>query len=95
MLGIRIAAAIVILFASAAGPAAAQDWPTRPVTMVVPYAPGGPADVIGRVVASGMSDALGRQVIVENFAGAGGMTGAERVARAAPDGYQFLLGANG
>jgi len=97
MPGIRIAAAIVILFlfASAAGPAAAQDWPTRPVTMVVPYAPGGPADVIGRIVASGMSDALGRQVIVENFAGAGGMTGAERVARAAPDGYQFLLGANG
>ena len=60
--------------------------------MVVPYAAGGPADVIARVVAPGISDALSQQVIVENIGGAGGVTGAEHVMRAAADGYQFLLG---
>ena len=76
-------------------PTSAQDWPTRAVTMIVPYAPGGPADVVGRIVASGMSESLGQPVIVENIAGAGGVTGANRVARANPDGYQFLLGPGG
>jgi tripartite-type tricarboxylate transporter receptor subunit TctC len=76
-------------------PAAAQVWPTRTVTMVVPYAAGGPADVIARVLAPGISNALGQQVIVENVGGAGGVTGADHVARAAPDGYQFLLGPTG
>ena len=70
----------------------AQDWPTRPVTMIVPYAAGGPVDTIGRIMAQGLSEVLGQQVIVENIGGAGGMTGANRVARAAPDGYTFLLG---
>ncbi len=58
---------------SPAVPAAAQDWPTRPVTMVVPYAAGGPADVIGRVLAPAMSQILGQQMIVENVGGAGGI----------------------
>jgi len=72
--------------------ARAQDWPTRPVTMVVPFAAGGPLDTGGRIVAPVLSERLGQQVIVENVVGAGGMTGAARVAKAAPDGYQFVLG---
>jgi tripartite-type tricarboxylate transporter receptor subunit TctC len=71
---------------------AAQDWPTRPVTMVVPFAAGGTSDVIARLVAEGLRNELGQPVIVENVGGAGGMTGANRVARAPPDGYQFVLG---
>ena len=63
--------------------------------MVVPYAAGGPADVIARVIAPGMSLVLGQQVIVENVVGAGGITGAEHVAHAPPDGYQFLFGVTG
>jgi tripartite-type tricarboxylate transporter receptor subunit TctC len=70
----------------------AQDWPARPVTMIVPYAAGGPVDTVGRIMAQGLSEVLGQQVIVENVGGAGGMTGANRVAKAAPDGYIFLLG---
>ena len=74
------------------GAASAQDWPTRPVTMIVPYAAGGPVDTVGRIMAQGLSEALGQQVVIENIGGAGGMTGANRVAKAAPDGYTFLLG---
>jgi len=73
-------------------PAAAQDWPTRPVTMVVPFAAGGGGDLAGRIIAPRMSELLGWTVIVENAGGAGGMNGASRVAKAAPDGYQFVLG---
>jgi tripartite-type tricarboxylate transporter receptor subunit TctC len=71
--------------------ASAQDWPTRPVTMIVPYAAGGPVDTIGRILAAQLSENLGQQVVVENAGGAGGMTGAARVAKAAPDGYTLLL----
>src|SRR6266516_134884 len=74
------------------GPALSQDWPTRPVTMVVPFAAGGPADTVARILAPGLSELLGQQVIIENMGGSGGMTGAARVAKAAPDGYQFVLG---
>lgn len=77
------------------GLARAEDWPARPITLVVPYAAGGPTDVIGRLFAQQMSERLGRQIIVENVAGAGGMTGASRVANAAPDGYQVLFGGSG
>jgi len=73
----------------------AQDWPTRPVTLVVPFAAGGPNDVVARILAPRLSEILGQSVIIENVAGAGGMTGALRVARAAPDGYQFVLGNSG
>src|SRR6266571_5123340 len=75
--------------------APADQWPSRPVTMVVPFAAGGPTDVVGRIVADRLSDVLGQQVIVENVGGAGGMTGAQRVALASPDGYQVLLGTVG
>ena len=74
------------------GPALSQDWPTRPVTMIVPFAAGGPADTVARILAPGLSELLGQQVIIENMGGSGGMTGAARVAKAAPDGYQFVLG---
>src|SRR5215470_10507146 len=74
-----------------AGAAFAQSWPTRPVTMVVPFAAGSSTDTAGRLLAVGISEALGQQVIVENIGGAGGMTGTMRVAKAAPDGYQFVF----
>jgi tripartite-type tricarboxylate transporter receptor subunit TctC len=75
--------------------ASAQQWPTRPVTMIIPFAAGGPTDVLGRVMAQRMSEILGQQVVVENIGGAGGMTGVKRVADAAPDGYTFVLGTVG
>jgi tripartite-type tricarboxylate transporter receptor subunit TctC len=89
---IRIAVAGLFMLA---GHAQAQEWPTRPVTMVIPFAAGGPQDGIGRIVAQRMSEVLGQQVIVENVAGAGGMTGSDRVAKAEPDGYQFVQGSVG
>ncbi|HMG79988.1 MAG TPA: tripartite tricarboxylate transporter substrate-binding protein, partial [Xanthobacteraceae bacterium] len=73
-------------------PAAAQDWPTRPVTMVVPFPPGGGTDVLGRIIGRRLSEILGQQVIIENVGGAGGMIGSNKVARATPDGYEFVLG---
>ena len=72
-----------------------QDYPTRPVTMVVPFAAGGPTDVLARVVADRMGQLLSQQVVVENIGGAGGMTGAQRVAQAPPDGYTIGLGTVG
>jgi tripartite-type tricarboxylate transporter receptor subunit TctC len=71
--------------------AGAQEWPARPVTLVVPYAAGGPVDTIGRIMAARLSELLGQQVIIENIGGAGGMTGAARVAKATPDGYTVML----
>src|SRR3954462_8943697 len=76
-------------------PAAAQDYPTRPITMVIPFAAGGPTDVLGRVVAARMGEILGQQIVIENATGAGGMTGANRVKIAPPDGYMILLGTVG
>jgi tripartite-type tricarboxylate transporter receptor subunit TctC len=78
-----------------AGPASAQSWPTRPVTMTIPFAAGGPTDVLGRIFAERMSQILGQTVIVDNVTGAGGMLGAQKVAQAKPDGYNFLLGTVG
>src|SRR6266700_1615797 len=90
-----LASLSLIAAALAAEPALAQTWPSRPLTLVVPFAAGGGADIMGRVVAARLSELLGQQVIVENLGGAGGMTGAFRVAKAAPDGYQIVLGTNG
>ena len=84
-----LGAFIVVLIAH---PANAQDWPNRPMTMVAPFAAGGSTDAIARIVADGLSIQLHQPVIVENVGGAGGMTGTNRVAKAAPDGYQFVLG---
>ena len=84
-----LAAFIAVLIAH---PANAQDWPNRPMTMVAPFAAGGSTDAIARIVADGLSTQLHQPVVVENVGGAGGMTGTNRVAKAAPDGYQFVLG---
>ena len=72
--------------------ASAQKWPTRPVTMVIPFAAGSGVDVLGQILAPPLSEILGQPVVVENVAGAGGMVGTARVAKATPDGYQFVLG---
>ena len=77
------------------GSAGAQDFPTRPVTIVIPFAAGGPQDTIGRIIAQRMTELLGQTVVVENVGGAGGMTGAKRVADAKPDGYTMILGSVG
>jgi tripartite-type tricarboxylate transporter receptor subunit TctC len=78
-----------------AASAAAQNYPTRPVTMVIPFAAGGPTDVLGRVMGAKMGESLGQQVVIENVTGAGGQTGSKRVADAAPDGYNFVVGTVG
>ncbi len=74
------------------GAAVADPYPGRPVTLVVPYAAGGPADTIARIVAERMRGALGQSIVIENVTGAGGSIGAGRVARAAPDGYTIVIG---
>ena len=71
--------------------AAAQNWQSRPLTLVVPFVAGGPSDVAGRILAQGLSDVFGQQVVVENPSGAGGTVGSLRVAKAPPDGYQFVI----
>jgi len=93
----RIVAALASLLPLAAmtQTQAADEWPTRPVVMVVPFAAGGPTDVVGRIVAQRLGEILKQQVVVENVGGAGGMTGAQRIANAQPDGYQVLLGTVG
>ena len=83
---------LVALLAVLVSPIKAETWPSRPLTMVVPFAAGGPMDAVARILQSALSDALQEQVIVENVGGAGGMIGAARVAKSAPDGYQFVLG---
>lgn len=80
------------LFATAA---AAQDWPTRPMTLVVPFAAGGGVDVSARIQAQKMGELLGQSLVVDNMGGASGMTGAAHVAKSAPDGYTMLIGNSG
>jgi tripartite-type tricarboxylate transporter receptor subunit TctC len=81
--------------ATALSVAAAQDWPTRPLTLVVPFAPGGGVDVSARIQAQTMSEFLGQPIVVDNMGGAAGMAGAAHVAKSAPDGYTFLMGNSG
>jgi tripartite-type tricarboxylate transporter receptor subunit TctC len=92
MLSRASAFAVALLLAAAEGPASAQDWPSRPLTLVVPWAAGGGTDVMGRIMARRMSEILGQQVVVENVTGAGGMIGSTHAAKAAPDGYTFVFG---
>jgi tripartite-type tricarboxylate transporter receptor subunit TctC len=87
--------AIVAGLLTLAGSAGAQEYPTRPITMVIPFAAGGPTDVLGRVVAPQMGEILGQQVVIENVTGAGGQTGSKRVADAQPDGYMIGIGTVG
>jgi len=86
-LGVVIAAALHTL-----GSASAQTYPSRPITMVVPFAAGGPTDRIGRIVAEGMRASLGQPIVIEDVTGASGTIGVGRAARAAPDGYTLSMG---
>src|SRR5579871_5945167 len=88
-----IAAAVLAIFLAAAA-ARAETWPAHPITLVVPYPPGGTSDNFGRFVADRLGRALGTSVIVENRPGAAGMIGSAFVAHAAPDGYTLLAGNN-
>lgn len=92
-LAVALAGAL-LAFAPFAG-AQAQEWPTRAVRLVVPYPPGGNVDVAARILAERLQSELGQPFIVENRAGAGGLIGAEAVAKSEPDGYTALVGANG
>lgn len=88
-------ALLALCFLTVAATARADEWPTRPITMINPFAAGGPNDVFARLFAQRLGELLGQPVILENVGGAGGMNGASRVAKAAPDGYTFLLGTVG
>jgi tripartite-type tricarboxylate transporter receptor subunit TctC len=88
---LTIAAALVAL-ASSAG---AQDWPSRPLTMVVPFAAGGPMDTLARILQPALGETLGQQIVIENQPGGGGMTGALRVSQASPDSHLFVLASIG
>src|SRR5260370_28495357 len=88
-LGLMIAA-----IAALALPAAAQSWPTKPVRIVVPFGPGGPADIYARILGQELSGVLAQPFVIENKAGAGGTIGADIVAKAAPDGYTLLMMSN-
>jgi len=87
-----VIAATLILSVLGVGTATAQPYPSRPVTMVVPFAAGGPTDVLARILAQSMSQTLGQQIVIENVTGAGGSIAAARVAKAPPDGYTMILG---
>lgn len=89
---VRLALLALAVFSAGAGPAAAQTWPQRPVTMVVPFAAGGGTDLLGRIVAKRLTEILGQQVVVENVGGAGGMIGSARVVKSQPDGYTMVIG---
>jgi tripartite-type tricarboxylate transporter receptor subunit TctC len=86
-----LVSSLAVAIAAWAAPAAAA-YPDRPVTVIVPFAAGGPTDVVARIVADHMSRTLGQQLVVENVAGAGGTTGTTRAAQAAPDGYTIIMG---
>jgi tripartite-type tricarboxylate transporter receptor subunit TctC len=90
-----IRAAVLAVLLGLTGPAAADDFPSRSMVMIIPFAAGGPTDVLGRIIAQRMGEVLGQTVVVENVGGAGGMAGSKRVADARPDGYTFEIGTVG
>jgi tripartite-type tricarboxylate transporter receptor subunit TctC len=87
----RLAGALAALTLTAAT-AVAQDYPARPITLIVPFAAGGPTDIVARIVGEHMSRTLGQQIVIENTLGAGGTTASTRAKRAAPDGYTIIMG---
>ena len=88
-------ALVTLAHAQAPSTSSGHAYPAKPIRLVVPYSPGGPVDIVGRIVAQKLTDALAQQVIVDNRAGGGGNIGVEIVARSVPDGYTLLMGANG
>ena len=86
---------LTALMLAMAAPAAAQQFPTRPITFVVPYAAGGHVDISTRILQSGIGNALGQPIVIENRSGGGGTIAGDYVARAAPDGHTLLVGSNG
>jgi tripartite-type tricarboxylate transporter receptor subunit TctC len=90
-----IALALAGIMACTAVADAQESWPSRPLTMVVPFAAGGPVDVLGRILAPHLSEVVGRQVVIDNVTGAGGMSGSLRVSQGNPDGHLFVLGSVG
>ena len=85
----------VLALTAFASPAIAQEYPARPIKIVVPYAPGGGADTVARIVAKKVSENIGQSIVIENKGGAGSIVGTEQVAKAEPDGYTLLLGQSG
>src|SRR3954462_13537360 len=92
---IQTAVVAVSVLIGFAGAASAQDWPTRPITLVVPFAAGGGIDVSARLQAQQIGEILGQTIVVENVGAAAGTIGSQRVAKAVPDGYTFLIGNSG
>src|SRR3569833_660724 len=86
-----IAALVVMAWALSPLAASAQTYPNKPITLIVPYAPGGATDAIARIMQDSLSQYLGQQIVIENIGGAGGMIAAAKAARTAPDGYTVLL----
>jgi len=90
----RMLLAIVVAILAGPGIASAQDYPSRPITMVVPYPPGGVTDTLARLLADRMKNALGQTIVIENVGGAGGSIGVGRIARGTPDGYTIVVGSS-
>src|SRR5207253_5290607 len=90
-----ISAVLAALLLPAAGRAVADDYPNRPVTLIVPYPPGGGVDTIARVIGQKLSGALGQQIVIENRTGAGAVIGTRAAAKAPPDGYTLVMLATG
>ena len=88
---LKLSAAAVATSAVSRGASAQANWPTRPVKLIIPYAPGGASDIIGRPWADALSQSFGQQFVIENRGGAAGMIGVEAASKAAPDGYTFLM----
>src|SRR5688572_3682113 len=92
---LRLAALAAALMAMTGAPAFAQSYPSRPITLVVPFPAGSTTDLVGRILSEELSKAAGQQVVIDNRGGAGGTVGTEAVARAEPDGYTLLMGTIG